>query len=138
MTAGPFIGCYSTLPDYKISTVCIDYVPSGDLQAVNQTFWYYGQTVVGKLYSLTGSVSLTDTQVVTFSPSQTSTLVAYSVLPFATFIHKPADYPATATAAATSNAAVRMSSMKGSWDVMGILVVSILGMALGAAIVLPV
>ena len=85
-----------------------------------------------------GDVSLIDTRTVTFAPSGTSSLVAYSVLPFATFIHKPADYPATAMAAATSNAAVRISSKKGSWDAMGVLVVTILGMTLGAAIVLPV
>lgn len=139
MTAGPFIGCYSTLPDYKFTTGCENGYPTGDLSAVDRTFWYDGQTIEASVYTLVGTVPLTQTMAVTFEASYTSTLVAYSVLPFVTMIHKPADYSAVATSAgtATSNAAVRLSSTTGSWDVTGIFfAVTVLSMVLGAAIIL--
>lgn len=98
MTASSSIGCYSTLPDYKISIGCENPIPTEDLGAVNHTFWYDGQTVVGQVYTLTGSVPLTQTSITTWPASEASHLVAYSVLHFVTFIHKPTDFPATATA----------------------------------------
>jgi hypothetical protein len=139
MTAGPFIGCYSTLPDYKFTTGCENEIPTADISAVDRTFWYDGQTIVASIYTLVGSVPLTQTLAVTFQEAYTSSLVAYSVLPFVTMIHKPADYSAVATAAATatSNTAVRLSSTTGSWGVVGIFFsVTVLSMVLGAAIVL--
>jgi hypothetical protein len=139
MTAGSYIGCYSTLPDYKFTTGCERFIPTADLSAIDRTFWYDGQTIVASVYTLIGTVPLTQTITVTFNGTGTSSLVAYSVLPFVTLIHKPADYEATATAAATttSNAAVRLSSATGSWDVTGIVFsVTVLSMVLGAAIIL--
>jgi hypothetical protein len=140
MTAGPYIGCYSTLPDYKITTGCENIIPPADITAVNQTFWYDGQTIKGQVYTPVGTTPMTLTMTTSWQAVETSSLAAYSVLPFVTLIHKPADYSVTATAGAlaTSNAAIRSSSLSGSWDVIGILLsVTALSMILGAAIILP-
>lgn len=139
MTAGYYIGCYSTLPDYKFTTGCERIIPTADLSAVDRTFWYDGQTIVASVYTLVGIVPLDQTTTVTFNGTGTSSLVAYSVLPPVTLIHKPADYEATVTAAATatSNAALRLPSATGKCDVMGIVFsVTVLSMVLGAAIIL--
>lgn len=128
-------------PGLQFTTGCVRINPAGDLKAVDETFWYDGQTIKGHILSLVGTAPMTHIMGTSWKAVETSSLAAYSVLPFVTLIHRPADYPATATAGAsvTSNAAVRSSSVTGSWDVMGILFsVTVLGMVLGAAIILPV
>lgn len=120
MTAEPGTGCCSALSDYKITTGCARLLPPEDLKALNQTFWYDGQTVAFPVLSLVSTAPMTDVMTTSWKAVETSSLAAYSLMPFVTLIHKPADYPATATAgaSATSNAAVRSSSATGLWDVM--------------------
>lgn len=120
-------------------------IPTGDIKAVNQTFCYDRQTVVGPILSLVATAPMTHLMTTSWKAVETNSRAAYPALPFVPFIHKAADCletpTATATvgASATSNAAFILSSEKGSWDVLGFLLsVTVLDMLLGAAIILPV
>lgn len=136
MTGATYVGCYSTLPTVTPTSACERFYPEGDLTLISETYWYDGVTVVGEIVSLIATSPATSTRTYSISPEQfDSFLVAVSVEPMVTMIHKEEDVKAGT--AATSNAAIRLGS-RSSWDgIGGVAAVCALGMVLGAAIIVP-
>lgn len=140
------LGCYSTVPDYKVTTGCYREMPSGDLGTTIQTRIEHGTTVHQAVHAVTGTLPITETKSVTFDASETSSLVGISVFPIITLVHHQSDMQVAATAtgsatgsgatATTSNAAGRIAVGSSVWDgFMGLVVVWVPAMSLGAAIV---
>ncbi|KAJ5682740.1 hypothetical protein N7462_005905 [Penicillium macrosclerotiorum] len=145
MTANSNIGCCSTLPEYKISTGCKNIIPNEDLANITRTFWYYGVTAVGEVKNLVSTAPITSTSYITWHANATSQLQAYSVVPIVTLVHQTSDVkaagtgPASTDSEATGNSAKRTALVPNVWDGIGaIFAIALLGIALGAVIILPV
>ncbi|KAJ5094255.1 hypothetical protein N7456_010116 [Penicillium angulare] len=159
MTGNTNLGCWSTLPDYPISTGCGCELDTDDFATVTETVWVDGKTAVwDDVLSLTATTPISHSLVETFASTDVSKigLDAMNVVPMVTLVHKMSDIAgtgkdtiihgtvgATSTATAnsngtgaTSNAAVRMRSSRGVWDgLSGVLGVTVGGIILGAAII---
>lgn len=136
MTGNTYIGCYSTLSKYKPTTACMRVIPQGDVTEVSATYWYDGVTVTGNIFSITGTTPI-ETSTTTFATTEASELVGVTIGPIITLVHKLSDLSSTSPSS-TSNAATRLGSKLTAWDgLSAVLGVSVLGMILGAAIILP-
>lgn len=140
MTGNMMLGCYSTLPDYKVSTACEIIMPGSDFGTVSTTYLFDGTMVTGASGTITATHPMA-TQQLTLTGTATSGIAAITIVPFATLVHKPSDLAPSSTsdAASTSNAAARLGSapLFGGIDVAAVLLVWMAAMTLGAAIVMP-
>ncbi|CEJ59314.1 hypothetical protein PMG11_07942 [Penicillium brasilianum] len=151
-TPDAFGGCYSVVPDYKPTWGCQAYTGYNyDYGDVTETYTSgtFTTTFVGE--EPTTTIYKTETQTHTFNHGEKSDYSAISYLPMITLLHHESDLAsassasatgskagnATGTAAATSNAAVRLlggrDGLNGIGAVAGIVIAA---MGLGAAIVL--
>lgn len=134
MTGNMIFGCYSTLPDYKVSTACEVIIPNNDFGTVTTTYLFDGTVVTGP----NGTIAAThpmSTRQLTLTRTATSDITAVTIVPFVTLVHKPSDLAPSST----SNAAVRQGSAPsfGGIDVAAVLLVWMAAATLGAAIVMP-
>lgn len=133
MTANLGYNCYSTLPDYQVSTACEVFIPANDYGTVSTTYLFYGTMVTGASGTFTATHPMS-TQHFTLTGTATSGIAAMTVVPFVRLVHKPSDV----TPSSTSNAGARLSSEPsfGGNDIVVVLV-WMAAMTLGAAIVMP-
>lgn len=134
MTGNMMIGCYSTLPDYKVSTACEVVMPGDDFSIISTTYLFDGTMVTGALETITATHPMSTHQF-TLTGTATSGIAAVTVAPFVTLVHKPTDIASSST----SNAAARLSSVPSFSEHVFVPFLSVwmVGMTLGAAIVLP-
>lgn len=141
MTPDLELGCYSTVPDYTISTGCYREFPNADLGQTTKTYTVNGTPSREFLQTVTGTYPITKTKTVTFDASETSSMVGVSVMPIITLVHRQSDLQAAATATATGaastpNAAGRVVLRASVWDGVGaVLGLSVAAMGLGAGII---
>ncbi|KAJ5824639.1 hypothetical protein N7447_006979 [Penicillium robsamsonii] len=136
MTANTLVGCYSTLPDYEISTVCSMVMPRNNVVTESATVLLDGTMVSGPMVSITGTHLISTTR---YNVTDSYELVGLTVAPFVTIVHQSGDLPASMTVhqssdlpTSTSTAAVKtngVSSNKGRFG--GVLLVWMTAMTVG-------
>ena len=131
MTGNRLWGCYSTLPDYAVTTACARFFPDDDIGVITATYLRGGTTVTGRSAIITATHPMS-TRRFTLTGTATSGIEGITFAPFVTLVHQPTDI-------STSNAAARLSSVPlfGGHGVVAALSVWMVGMILGAAVVLP-
>jgi hypothetical protein len=104
-------GCYSTVSDYKITEGCQLVIPATDNGEVTKTIIVDGTTSKHLELIITGTQPLSTTTQ-TISPSEISRfhLVAGSVTPMLTLVHRQSDLPT-----ATSKSAARATLSTNTW-----------------------
>ncbi|KAH1982687.1 hypothetical protein KXV92_003973 [Aspergillus fumigatus] len=122
MTADLAYGCYSTVSDYRITEGCRREMPASDVGVSTETTVVGGTTSkhVKNIIVATQPISVVTT---TFSPSETSKLVAVSVLPMLSLVHHQSDLPTAAASktAAASSSAARAAPNAVTWGGLGAL-----------------
>ncbi|KAJ5520997.1 hypothetical protein N7463_001450 [Penicillium fimorum] len=143
MTADIDNGCYSVVPDYKVTTACGVFFPASAFSTSTETYTVNGTTSLG-LYPILSDPHRSTIITTTIAASETSTLGAVSYMPMLRLIHHQSDLKATGTAEAgsttatsTSNSAARVApNVTSQGGLGGILGASLAAIALGAVMVL--
>ncbi|KAJ5218031.1 uncharacterized protein N7498_000130 [Penicillium cinerascens] len=136
MTADIYVGCYSTVSNYKVTKRCVDQIPGLDIGEVTKTHTWNGTAVTELLVTITATYPISIVEKTFSVASEASSLVGISVMPMITLVHHQSDAQATGRAASTSNAASRVGS-RSTWNGLGaVLGIFAAAVALGASIIL--
>ncbi|GAQ10043.1 hypothetical protein ALT_7364 [Aspergillus lentulus] len=122
MTADLAYGCYTTVLNYKITEGCRREMPAMDISVSTKTTVVGGTTSkhINNIIATTQPISVVTR---TFSPSETSKLVAVSVLPMLSLMHYLSDLPTAAASktALASNSTTRATPNAVTWGGLGAL-----------------
>ncbi|KAL2810796.1 hypothetical protein BJX63DRAFT_433892 [Aspergillus granulosus] len=78
--------CYSTLPNYELTTGCQRYIPPEDYALVTMSYEFGNQLISGEMISITDTIP-SATETTTFAATETESLVGVSVMAMVTLIH---------------------------------------------------
>jgi hypothetical protein len=120
MTADLACGCYSTVSDYKNTEGCSNEIPATDISILTKTIIVEG-TTSEHLENIVAAMQPISVMTRMFSLSETSQLVAVSVLPMLSLVHQQSDLLRAVSnmAASTSNSAGRATPNTNTWGRVG-------------------
>jgi hypothetical protein len=143
MTADVALGCYSTVPEYKVTEGRERLMPSEDFGTSTKTVVVDQTTSEELLVTITATYPVAP-GTATFGTKAASELVGASVMPMLMLVRHQSDLRETGSgttptrAASTSNAAAKVALNSHKWDGVGALLgISTTAMVLGAAVIIP-